>query len=334
MPIKHVWIFVTEECNLSCDYCFFQDRAKKRSLSFQRVECLLKELSLDKGYDIVLSGGEPLLAWERVVEIVQYVANVLPRSRLTIQTNCLLLDREKVSFLKKYGVAVEPGIDGLLQSNRRHRKTNVEDSYECLVKNIDLLKTEKMVMNPTMTVHPTEVMYMMKNYQGLMEQGLKNVEIHPAFLSSWQEKHIETFKEQYRQILMMEMKKKVFGVGKGYSLFEQMSIDLIVLPSGDVLPNWTYLTFKEEQRKPFVFMHLSDKEILFFTEQVNQCLKELKDFFVQQRTYRDISCFHAERILKQFSNDQVYQQYMAYKRICGEIQKLDQKTLIAERCHI
>ena len=71
IPIKHVWIFMTENCNLSCDYCFFQDRGQKRNLSFQKVKCLLKELSSDKVYDIVLSGGEPLLVWESVVDIIQ-----------------------------------------------------------------------------------------------------------------------------------------------------------------------------------------------------------------------------------------------------------------------
>ncbi len=327
MPIKHVWLFLTEKCQLSCDYCFFQDREEKRTISWKVVESLLKKLSSDKAYDIVLSGGEPLLVWEQVVQAVEYVRSFLPQSTITIQTNGLLLDIEKVLFLKKHHVVVEPGIDGLLKSNIRHRKTKVEDSYECLLKNIHLLKTQKMIMNPTMTVHPKEVGHMIENYQWLIEQGLSNIEVHPAFLSPWQKKHIEEFRTQYSQILMMEMKNKTFCVGKGYSIFEKMSIDLIVLPSGDVLPNWTYLTFSQEQRSKFVLMQLLEEEIVFFTERVNQCLKELKDFFIKERTYRQVSCFHAERILRLFSNDSVYRQYLIYKCICYKVQRLDQKTL-------
>ena len=71
--IKHVWIFLTDRCNLNCDYCFFKYRTNSKTLPYVYIKNLFDLMLRGKKYDFVLSGGEPLLEWKLTKKMIHFI---------------------------------------------------------------------------------------------------------------------------------------------------------------------------------------------------------------------------------------------------------------------
>lgn len=116
---RSVMLMTTYECQLRCGYCRV-DRGPRR----------MDEATARRGADLLLSsraghlllnffGGEPLLAWDLVRETALYArARRGGRPlRVNLTTNGLLLDDEKISFLKSVDGYVHLSLDGAADGN-------------------------------------------------------------------------------------------------------------------------------------------------------------------------------------------------------------------------
>lgn len=105
-------IFITDECNQKCPYCFEKDsqslRKYNKTLSTEQVNNIIKTIKLvNARYDpndnrITLFGGEPLL--EKNHGIVEYILQKLESikgSKVNIVTNGITLDRY-FDLVRKY----------------------------------------------------------------------------------------------------------------------------------------------------------------------------------------------------------------------------------------
>ncbi|MCC6409374.1 MAG: radical SAM protein [Planctomycetes bacterium] len=123
LPTRSGQVLVQTSCNLKCTYCYevaakFHDTGKSMSLDagLQSLELLFQRLGKRKHLDITFFGGEPLLNFALVRQLVAraYVrAEELGKTvgfRMT--TNGTLLDDEKIAFLVEHRFAVMVSIDG------------------------------------------------------------------------------------------------------------------------------------------------------------------------------------------------------------------------------
>ena len=327
IPLRHIWIFITDRCNLACDYCFFSDRKHKDTFCFSQLACLIKQLSRDCSYDFVISGGEPLLNWKLTHRFISTLRLTFPKSYITLQTNIFFLTQRIVNILKQQSVTVEPGIDGAFLSNYRHRKGFTKPGYRRCLEKIGLLVRENCNINPTMTVHPREAGYMVENFNKLLALGLHSIDVHPAFLADWDARSCRVFLDQYRTILKIERKSGKYLLCKSYSVPIKLSFDMIVQPDGFVLPNWTFLAFPCRIRKKFFIFHITSEGLKVFPEVLLWYLKKLKLFFRKERTYRDFSNFNAVMVVNRQKNPEVKSKFISYKRLCERIQRLDKKFM-------
>ncbi|MBF0618804.1 MAG: radical SAM protein [Candidatus Omnitrophica bacterium] len=323
ISLGHIWIFLTERCNLSCDYCFFSRRGRGQTLPWAKLKALFLSLPPGRPHDIVLSGGEPLLEWALVQRAVVFIRQQLPGSGITLQTNALLLNAEKVKFLKATQVSVEPGIDGLCAANVRHRAGTGQGRYQTLLKNIQLLHAEKIRMNPTMTVHPSEVSGMEENFTWLVAQGLMGIEVHPAFMAPWSKAQARIFETGYKKILALDLRSKKQLICRDYSAPMRPAMDLVVQPDGNIVPNWTYLTFPKARRASFYTMRLTAQGIEPYPQALAAYLKQARVFFCSPRSYRDLSNWNARRILKTSPDRKEQRRFSVYAQICRRAQELD-----------
>jgi MoaA/NifB/PqqE/SkfB family radical SAM enzyme len=325
--INHVWLFLTERCNLSCDYCFFRDHGGKTTISIAQVRALFDALPSGRIYDVVLSGGEPLLEWDRVREVIALVRRQLPGSRITVQTNGLLLDKSRIAFLKARNVRLEFGIDGKFTSDARHRAGTRSAGYERLLANIRLAVVSGIRIGATMTVHPNEVSAMRDNFLWLVEIGLRNIEVHPAFLASWTPSRTRLFDTGYRKIAACDM---AFGgglLGKNYSKTVSPLADIVLQPDGKVLPNWTYLIFPLVDREPFYMMDVKSDGVTARPLVMAAFVKAARKFFAKPRTYRDYSNFNARRVLAEKRSSHLGKIVRAYEQACHRAQAVDRRCL-------
>lgn len=143
--VKALCLHVAHTCNLTCEYCFASqgkyhgDRALmsfevgKRALDF-----LIENSGSRRNLEVDFFGGEPLMNWEVVNDLVAYARSVEKEAgknfRFTLTTNGLLLNEEVMDFANREMHNVVLSLDGLPETHNRLRKTiSGQGSYEIIV---------------------------------------------------------------------------------------------------------------------------------------------------------------------------------------------------------
>ncbi len=139
-------IVMTLRCNCACRYCHASSEDDINSgwdidseTARKTVEMIFKTPS--DAIKIEFQGGEPLLNWDIVKEIVIYAnkLNLIAKKRLefVICTNLTLIKEEHLLFCKKHSVQISTSLDGprdLHDSNRILRKGG--SSYDLFLTNL------------------------------------------------------------------------------------------------------------------------------------------------------------------------------------------------------
>lgn len=143
--IKALCLNVAHTCNLSCEYCFASqgkyngDRAiMSYEIGQRAIDYLLENSGHHRNLDIDFFGGEPLMAWKVVKQIVAYARSkekeYKKTFRFTFTTNGMLLDDEVTEFLNQEMYNVVLSLDGRREVHDRLRKTvNGKGSYDHIV---------------------------------------------------------------------------------------------------------------------------------------------------------------------------------------------------------
>lgn len=121
-PLKMLGLIVTGDCNFRCVYCYASEH-KKDHMDFSTAKKAL-DIAAQSGaaFTLQLTGGEPLLNFELIQEILVYVKSNKINAIPQIQTNASLLNDYKARFLKEYGCAIGVSLDGKPATNDRLRK--------------------------------------------------------------------------------------------------------------------------------------------------------------------------------------------------------------------
>ncbi|AGK53706.1 thioether cross-link-forming SCIFF peptide maturase [Bacillus sp. 1NLA3E] len=143
--LKALCFNVAHTCNLSCEYCFASQgkyNGDRAIMTFEvgkrAIDYLLENSGHHRNLDIDFFGGEPLMAWNVVKQIVAYARSketeYKKTFRFTFTTNGMLLNDEVTEFLNKEMYNVVLSLDGRKEVHDRLRKTvNGKGSYDHIV---------------------------------------------------------------------------------------------------------------------------------------------------------------------------------------------------------
>ncbi|WP_071393008.1 thioether cross-link-forming SCIFF peptide maturase [Bacillus tuaregi] len=143
--VKALCLNVAHTCNLTCDYCFASQgkyNGERAIMSFEvgkkAVDYLLENSGHHRNLDIDFFGGEPLMAWKVVKQIVAYARSkekeYKKQFRFTFTTNGMLLNDEVTEFLNQEMYNVVLSLDGRKEIHDRLRKTVTgKGSYDYIV---------------------------------------------------------------------------------------------------------------------------------------------------------------------------------------------------------
>lgn len=143
--VKALCIHITHDCNLACKYCFAGEGEYHGSRALMSVETGKKALDflvVNSGnrtnLEVDFFGGEPLMNWETVKELVAYGRSLekpfQKKFRFTLTTNGVLLDETIEEFLNREMSNVVLSIDGRKQVHDSMRPTkNGKGSYDLIV---------------------------------------------------------------------------------------------------------------------------------------------------------------------------------------------------------
>jgi uncharacterized protein len=130
--IKAVCLHVAHDCNLSCEYCFAgkglfggQKTLMDLETGKRGIDFILKASGNRPFCEVDFFGGEPLLNFSLIKELVSYGKQAASRKKKTIKftltTNAVLLDAEIRDFLRNEDISVVLSLDGRPEVNDRMR---------------------------------------------------------------------------------------------------------------------------------------------------------------------------------------------------------------------
>jgi len=145
LSIKALCLHVSHTCNLTCDYCFAgagKYRGEEALMPYETgrraLDFLLENSGTHRNLEVDFFGGEPLMNWPVVKDLVAYARSKErvfgKRFRFTLTTNGVLVDDEVTSFANREMDNVVLSLDGRREVHDRLRRTvNHRGSYDLVV---------------------------------------------------------------------------------------------------------------------------------------------------------------------------------------------------------
>lgn len=132
-PVKAMCLNIAHDCNLRCEYCFASTGdfgVGRKLMTFETgkkaIDFLLTQSANRENLELDFFGGEPLMNFDVVKQIVEYARSrekeYGKHFRFTITTNGMLLDDDKIDFINKEMSNVVLSVDGRKAVNDRMRK--------------------------------------------------------------------------------------------------------------------------------------------------------------------------------------------------------------------
>ncbi len=144
-PVKAMCLHVAHDCNLRCKYCFASTGdfgEGRRLLDFETgkkaIDFLIEKSKGRHNLELDFFGGEPLMNFEVVKQIVEYARSLEKEHdklfRFTITTNGMLLDDDKIDYINREMSNVVLSIDGRREVNDKMRPCiNGKGSYDIIL---------------------------------------------------------------------------------------------------------------------------------------------------------------------------------------------------------
>ena len=147
--LSHAIISITDNCNLRCKYCGYQDKRYKKTNSLKDIDKITLIRALDfiiahsiDSYETTITfyGGEPLLKFDLIKYAIEYLEEKNYRGHkysYHITTNGTLLDLNIIDYLASKEVKCAVSLDGPVFIHDRYRVYKGEDpTYVNIIDNI------------------------------------------------------------------------------------------------------------------------------------------------------------------------------------------------------
>lgn len=247
VKIQDVDLFLTEECNLDCKYCFHKKGSS--SLSTENASKILDKLAVlcPEKMNLNFWGGEPLLNVDVLLDVIKDASTLWHKDNLTFHlvTNGTIYSNEVFKVLQTNRVGIQVSLDGSPDCNDIDRSKG-----ELVSENIKKMLVNFPNLSVRMTYTPRNVHKLVQNILYIKNLGVKTVMHQAVIEDDWNDEAVKTFAEQTETLFRIKVKNPQLGVmfvDKNNSICDDMQpIDtnfceagkklIAVLPNGDVYP--------------------------------------------------------------------------------------------------
>ena len=239
--VKALCLHIAHDCNLACRYCFAEEgeyHGRRALMTYevgkQALDFLIANSGNRKNLEVDFFGGEPLMNWNVVKELVAYGRSQEKihnkHFRFTLTTNGVLLDDDIMEFANKEMDNVVLSIDGRKEVHdfmRPFRKG--KGSYDLVVpkfqKFADSRGQQKYYARGTFTHHNLDFS---EDVLHLADLGFEQISVEPVVADEKEEyaikkEDIPKICEEYDKLAKEMIRRN--KEGKGFNFFHFM-IDL------------------------------------------------------------------------------------------------------------
>lgn len=150
-----VHIKLTDECNLSCKYCYAESGAVayKTFLSLEELKKIADDVKkISSHVDYTLSGGEPMM-YPHLFEFMEYLKSL--GNNIFLLTNGMYITEENAPKIAKLCSLIKISIDG--SNEEVNALTRGKNSFSGALRGYELLKKHGANVQITMTVTKTNI---------------------------------------------------------------------------------------------------------------------------------------------------------------------------------
>lgn len=228
--IKALCLNIIHDCNLRCKYCFADEgeyHGKRKPMSVEvgkkAIDFVIEKSGPRKNIEVDLFGGEPLMAFDAIREIVDYAREQEKihnkNIRFTMTTNATLLNDEKMEYLDKNMGNIVLSIDGRKSVNDKVRiRVDGSGSYDSILPKIKAMvdkrdKSKQYYARGTFTRENTDFF---QDVLALANEGFDEISIEPVVLPdehelSLREEDLPVIYEQYDSLYKEMLKRHKEG---------------------------------------------------------------------------------------------------------------------------
>lgn len=239
--VKALCLHVAHDCNLACRYCFAEEgeyHGRRALMSFEvgkkALDFLIANSGNRRNLEVDFFGGEPLMNWEVVKQLVAYGRSQEKEHnknfRFTMTTNGVLLNDEIMDFCNREMSNVVMSLDGRREVNDKMRPfRNGKGSYELIVPKFQkfaaLRGKRDYYIRGTFTRNNLDFS---KDVLEFADLGFTNMSIEPVVAKpeddySIREEDLPQILKEYDRLAVEYIKRR--KEGKGFNFFH-FNIDL------------------------------------------------------------------------------------------------------------
>ena len=239
--VKALCLHIAHDCNLACKYCFAEEgeyHGRRALMSFEvgkkALDFLVKNSGTRKNLEVDFFGGEPLMNFEVVKQLVEYGRSLEEANnkkfRFTLTTNGVLLNDDIIEFANKEMANVVLSVDGRKEIHDMMRPTrNGKGSYDIIMPKFKQVAESRNQMNyyvrGTFTHNNLDFS---KDVLSLADEGFEQISVEPVVAQPTEsyairEEDLPQIFEEYDKLAAELVKRK--KEGRGFNFFHFM-IDL------------------------------------------------------------------------------------------------------------
>lgn len=222
MDIFKLILLVTENCNFFCKYCYQTKEKKEMNWGTAKKSLDFFFNQKSDSYSLYFLGGEPLLNFSLIKDIVHYLDEKYKQSKkkihYNISTNGSLITDNVLQFFNRYHFIVELSFDGLAQDKSRKK-----GSFNQILKILKLLKEQ-----PNITLHinsvffPATVDLLSRSVEFILELQVPHFYLSLAMDNPWNQSSIKKLEKELSTAREMTLRH--------YQKTKNLPIDFYSLP--------------------------------------------------------------------------------------------------------
>ncbi len=239
--VKALCLHIAHDCNLACKYCFAEEgeyHGRRALMSFEvgkkALDFLVASSGKRKNLEVDFFGGEPLMNFEVVKQLVEYGRSLEEKHnkkfRFTLTTNGVLLNDEVMEFANREMGNVVLSVDGRKEVHDHMRPfRNGKGSYDLIMPKFKKFADSRNQMNyyvrGTFTHHNLDFS---KDVLSLADMGFEQISVEPVVAPDTEDyaikqEDVQKLLEEYDTLAKEIVSRK--KAGKGFNFFHFM-IDL------------------------------------------------------------------------------------------------------------
>lgn len=204
-------IWLTDECNLACSYCYVEKKKNVMSMdTCVNALAFMKDIMEEKKSDdirVIFHGGEPTLNFKALQYIVNKCNEYFGQDRTSyaMTTNGISITPDQMKFYVeniRYGISVS--VDGKKEIHNLYRRNKEgQGTFEKVIDCIRKFNENNCYLRLRMTVNANNVKHLSEGFQFLSELNNMNTVVYAINLDDvgWDARKISILYEEEKKII-------------------------------------------------------------------------------------------------------------------------------------